>query len=81
MSINPTSFGQMTPASQWELAKLNGRRGGLRSARRRRRKAKAAAPRRRRRRKTAGRARGGRLVKGSAAAKAYMARIRRKRRK
>lgn len=77
MSINPLSFGQMSPAAQWSLAKLNGSRGGRVSARRRKRKTKAAAPKRR---KSAKRGRA-RLVKGSPAAKRYMASIRRKRRK
>jgi len=73
---------QQTPATQQAFAQVAGRRGGQTTQRRRRRKAKAsAAPRRRR--KSSGRRRRGRahLVKGSAAAKRYMAKIRRKRRR
>jgi len=78
-------FAQQTPATQ-RLFQAAGRVGGQRSAAKRRRKAtaKRAAPSTRRRKATgrvkarAGRAR---LVKGSAAAKRYMASIRRKRRK
>ncbi len=79
MSINPLSFGQMSPAAQWSLAKLNGSRGGRMSARLRKRKTKRAAVRSKPRSKT--RRNRARLVKGSAAAKRYMASIRRKRRK
>jgi hypothetical protein len=79
VSINPMSFGQMSPAAQWSLAKLNGSRGGRVSARRRKRKTKTAAVKSRKRSNTRrGKAR---LVKGSPAAKRYMASIRRKRRK
>lgn len=74
---NPASFGQQTPAAQIILAQASGRTGGLRSARKRRKKARAAAPSRKRR--SAKRGRPARLVKGSRAAKAYMAKIRRKR--
>lgn len=72
-------FAQQTPATQ-ALFQRAGRVGGKRSAAKRKRAkrktAKAAAPRRRR--KTARKAR---LVKGSAAAKRYMASIRRKRKR
>jgi len=82
-------FAQQTPATQRLFSQAAGRRGGLTTQRRRRRKAKAAAmPRRRRRRSAAPRRararrarRPARLVKGSAAAKRYMASIRRKRRR
>jgi len=73
-------FAQQTPATQ-ALFQRSGRVGGQRSAAKRRRKrAKTARPAAR---KTAKRrtARPARLVKGSAAAKRYMASIRRKRRK
>ncbi len=76
-------FAQQTPATQ-ELFRRAGRLGGQRSAatRRRRRKAKTAArPVRHRTRRRAVRARNGRMVKGSAAAKRYMARIRRMRKR
>lgn len=72
-----------TAAMQWAAAKANGRRGGLRSARKRRRKAKASrtiTPRRTRAKRARAR-RGARLVKGSAAAKRYMAKIRRMRKR
>ncbi len=75
-------FAQQTPATQ-ELFRRAGRLGGQRSAAtRRRRKAKTArrsGSARRRRRAVS--AKKGRLVKGSAAAKRYMARIRRMRKR
>ena len=71
-------FAQQTPATQQMFARA-GRKGGKTTARRRRKKVKAAAPRKRKSvRKAKSKAR---LVKGSAAAKKYMASIRRKRRK
>lgn len=73
-------FAQQTMATQ-ALFQRAGRTGGLRSARKRRRKStktRAAAPRKRR---AKGRAKKARLVKGSRAAKAYMAKIRRKRKR
>jgi len=72
-------FAQQTPATQ-ALFQRAGRIGGTRSAAKRRRRkatAKRAAPKRRRR-TTSKKAR---LVKGSAAAKRYMASIRRKRKR
>lgn len=72
-------FAQQTPATQ-ALFQRAGRIGGTRSATRRRKRkatAKRAAPKRRRR-TTSKKAR---LVKGSAAAKRYMASIRRKRKR
>ena len=76
------SNAQQTGATQLLFAKASGARGG-RTTQRRRRKAKAAKPRARKktakRAKRAKRANGSRLKKGSAAAKAYMAKIRRKR--
>lgn len=79
---NAVAWGQQTAAAR-ALAAQSGRRGGLRSARKRRRKAKtsssSSSPRRRRARaRTRGRAR---LVKGSAAAKRYMTKIRRMRKR
>lgn len=69
-------FAQQTDATK-ALFQRAGRKGGKTSARRRRKTAKAAAPKRRR--KSAKAKRPARLVKGSAAAKKYMASIRRKR--
>jgi hypothetical protein len=73
-------FAQQTPATQ-AMFRAAGRRGGVKSARVRRRKRKSAArttvSRKRRRTKS----RPARLVKGSAAAKRYMAKIRRKRKR
>lgn len=73
-------FAQQTAATQ-ALFQRAGRVGGLRSARKRRRKSKAkkSATRKVARRRKAGGKR--RLVKGSAAAKRYMARIRRMRKR
>lgn len=78
MIINPLALGQSTAATQWLFAKANGRRGGRASAKRRKR-ARAAAPAKRRRKTRARKS--ARMVKGSAAAKRYMASIRRKRRR
>lgn len=75
---NPSSVGQQTAVGQTILSRASGRVGGKRSAAKRRAK-KAAAPRAARARKKT-RGTKARLVKGSAAAKAYMAKIRRKRR-
>ena len=75
---------QQTPAVQQQFAQAAGRRGGMTTQRRRRRKAASSSTVRTRtkRRRTTRRARGrAHLVKGSAAAKRYMARIRRKRRR
>lgn len=82
-------FGQQTPATQ-QLFQAAGRLGATTRSRPKRRRKKAAssssAPRRKRRSTTArkptrARRKGkARLVKGSAAAKRYMAKIRRKRR-
>lgn len=70
-------FAQQTPATQ-ALFQRAGRKGGKRTQSKRRKAAKSAAPKRRK--KTAAkRGRPARLVKGSAAAKRYMASIRRKR--
>lgn len=78
-------FAQQTPATQ-ALFQRAGRVGGLRSAatrrRRRRRKAASRVPSKvRRSRRTARRRGSARLVKGSAAAKRYMARIRKMRKR
>lgn len=77
----PTALGQSTPAMQWAFAKASGARGGRTTAKRRRKRAKATITPRRTKAKRA-RARGGaRMVKGSAAAKRYMAKIRKMRRR
>lgn len=73
------AFGQQTPATQQLFARA-GRKGGKRSAATRRRRKKTAARAAPKRRKARAK-RPARLVKGSRAAKAYMAKIRRKRRK
>jgi hypothetical protein len=69
---------QQTDATKALFARATGRRGGRATQRKRRRKAKAtrSAPKRRKR---TGKLK--RLVKGSAAAKRHMAKIRRKRRR
>lgn len=87
--IPPNGFGgfsQATPAAQ--MMQLGAGLGRAAPATRRRRKKKATATTTRRRKKTTARRttkrttkRPARLVKGSAAAKAYMAKIRRKRRR
>jgi hypothetical protein len=78
------AFGSQTPATQQLFARW-GRIGGTRSAAtRRRRKSKAAAPTRRRRRRSSsssGKRRAARMVKGSAAARRYMAKIRKMRKR
>lgn len=73
-------FAQQTPATQ-AMFRAAGRRGGKRSAAKRRRskKKRATAPRAAKRR--APRRGKSRLVKGSAAAKAYMAKIRKMRKR
>lgn len=71
---------QQTSATQLLFSKASGARGGRTTQRRRKAKAKTAT--RSRKRKTSTRKRGkARLVKGSAAAKRFMASIRRKRKK
>lgn len=71
-------FSQMTGASR--LALTRGARGRTAGTRKRRRKAKKARPAKRKRKARAAKGRKRKLVKGSAAAKRYMASIRRKRR-
>ena len=74
-------FAQQTPATQALFARA-GRKGGLRSAAKRRRKRKTKAKTTRTRtRRTRSTRRKARLVKGSAAAKRYMARIRKMRKR
>lgn len=78
--VNGEGASQQTAAAQLVMRSLvNGRSGPRRAPRRRKavraRKARAGTATRRKRRKPA------RLVKGSAAAKRYMASIRRKRRR
>lgn len=72
-------FGQQTPATQQLFARA-GRKGGKRSAATRKRRKKTAAKSAPRRRRTRAK-KPARLVKGSRAAKAYMAKIRRKRKR
>lgn len=78
MPISPSwQFALSTPATRFAMGggKMTRTGGG-----RRRRKKKAAAPKRRAKRRTSKRAsKPARLVKGSRAAKAYMAKIRKKR--
>ena len=74
-------FGSQTPAVQAMFARATGRKGGLRSARRRRRRKAATSTPRRRRVSARSRGRKARLVKGSAAAKRHMARLRRMRKR
>lgn len=71
-------FAQQTPATQ-AMFQRAGRVGGQRSAAKRRRKRKTAKAARPAARRRVGRKKKARLVKGSRAAKAYMAKIRRKR--
>ncbi len=79
---NPAGLGQQTRAGQIIVASAAG--NGMRAAPRRKRKASRKVAARRAPRSAAKRAnrraKPARLVKGSAAAKAYMAKIRRKRR-
>lgn len=72
--IGFVGLGQMDPASQLVYSKAMGRAGGTRSARKRRSTTKANGTRKKKRTKSAARA--ARMVKGSAAAKRYMAKIR-----
>jgi hypothetical protein len=72
-------FSQMTGASR--LALTRGARGRSTGTRRRKRRAKKASPVRRKRKARAAKGRRRKLVKGSAAAKRFMASIRRKRRR
>jgi len=82
---NPSSLGQQTAAAQMITLGAGGRAMRSTGTRRRRRASAKAAPRRRRaspakRAAPRRRSKPARLVKGSAAARAYMAKIRRKRR-
>lgn len=72
-------FAQQTPATQ-ALFQRAGSKGGKRSAKRRK-TAKRKTAKRKTTRRTTKRRKAARLVKGSAAAKRYMARIRRKRKR
>lgn len=80
--LNPQAVGQSTPAMQWAFAKASGARGGRRSAAKRRR-SKVTNRRRKSVKRTASPKRGrrARLVKGSAAARRHMAKIRRMRKR
>lgn len=73
-------FAQQTPATQ-QLFQRAGKLGGQRSAAKRRRSKKKAAAAPARKRKTRARRAGAKLVKGSAAAKRHMARLRNMRRR
>lgn len=73
-------FAQQTPAVQ-AMFQRAGRKGGKRSAAKRRRTKKKAAGATRKRRRASSPRKRARLVKGSAAAKRYMASIRRKRKR
>ena len=77
---NPASLGQQTAANRLITAMSPGN-GMQRGPARKRRKAPRAAARKTATRRKKKSARPARLVKGSAAARAYMAKIRRKRRK
>lgn len=72
-------FAQQTPATQALFQRLGRTNGGTVRRRKRRTKAKSAVTTRRKRRATAKRP--ARMVKGSRAAKQYMAKIRRKRKR
>lgn len=72
-------FAEQTPAAQSALTRGTGQ--GMGGGGRRRRKKKAAAPKRRKKRASSKAKRGGKLKKGSAAAKARMAKLRRMRKK
>lgn len=78
--INPQAYGQQSVAAQWMQSKAAGARGGKRSAAKRRRKAKStrAAAKPRNRKRTA---KSGKFKKGSPAARAHMAKLRKMRRK
>jgi hypothetical protein len=79
-STESVAWGSSTPSTQALLAALYGSRGGRRSARRRKKARASSRPRKRgkKTRRAAGRAR---LVKGSAAARRHMARLRNMRKK
>jgi hypothetical protein len=79
---NPAGVGQQTRAAQILIAGAAG--NGVRGVRRKRKASRKTAPRARRAspaKRATRRGKTPRLVKGSAAAKAYMAKIRRKRRR
>lgn len=78
---NPAGVGQATRASQIIIAGAPGMRGGTRRKRKASRKVAARRSRANPAKRATRRGKAPRLVKGSAAAKAYMAKIRRKRRK
>lgn len=76
---NPSALGQQTAAAQLITVRAPG--GGGVTRKRRASKKRASKARRASPAKRARSRKGARMVKGSAAAKAYMAKIRRKRRK
>lgn len=73
-------FAEQTPASQSALTRGTGITNGG-GGRRRKKKAKASAPKRRKKRASSSSKRGGKLKKGSPAAKARMAKLRKMRKK
>lgn len=73
-------FAEQTPANQ-SLLTRGGHSGNGGGGGRRRRKKKAAAPKRRKKRASSKAKRGGKLKKGSPAAKARMAKLRKMRKK
>lgn len=73
-------FAEQTPANQ-SLLTRGGHSGSGNGGTRRRRKKKAAAPKRRKKRASKSTKRGGKLKKGSPAAKARMAKLRKMRKK
>lgn len=73
-------FAEQTPANQ-SLLTRGGHSGNGNGGTRRRRKKKAAAPKRRKKRASKSTKRGGKLKKGSPAAKARMAKLRKMRKK
>lgn len=75
-------IGQMTPAQQTVIRKAQGSNGGSRSMKRRTKKAKSTSTgKRKAKRAASGGKKQNKFVKGSAAAKAYMAKIRKMRKK
>lgn len=77
---NSVAWGQQTLAARMLASQASGRRGGLRSARKRR-KARAQVRGAVKRRKPARSRTKARMVKGSAAARRHMAKLRRMRKR
>jgi len=78
---NPAGVGQMTAAGQTIVMRAGSNGGGVRRKRKATRKRASKARRASPAKRASRRGKAPRLVKGSAATKAYMAKIRRKRRK